>query len=36
MTSGLPRPPRVVLFRANGIEADSRAKKFSLSLARLG
>jgi len=30
------RPPRVVLFRANAIEADSRAKKFSLTLARLG
>jgi len=31
-----PRPPRVVLFRANAIDADSRAKKFSLTLARLG
>ena len=30
------RPPRVVLFRANAIDADSRAKKFSLTLARLG
>lgn len=31
-----PRPPRVVLFRANAIDSDSRAKKFSLTLARLG
>jgi glycosyltransferase involved in cell wall biosynthesis len=30
------RPPRVVLFRANAIDSDSRAKKFALSLARLG
>jgi len=30
------RPPRVVLFRANAIGSDSRAKKFSLTLARLG
>lgn len=30
------RPPRVVLFRANAIDSDSRAKKFSLTLARLG
>ena len=34
--STLNRPPRVVLFRANAIESDSRAKKFSLTLARLG
>jgi glycosyltransferase involved in cell wall biosynthesis len=33
---GGTRPPRVVLFRANAIESDSRAKKFSLTLARLG
>jgi glycosyltransferase involved in cell wall biosynthesis len=32
----LSRPPRVVLFRANAIDADSRAKKLSLTLARLG
>jgi glycosyltransferase involved in cell wall biosynthesis len=32
----VPRPPRVVLFRANAIDADSRAKKFALTLARLG
>ena len=31
-----PRPPRVVLFRANAIDADSRAKKFASTLARLG
>jgi glycosyltransferase involved in cell wall biosynthesis len=30
------RPPRVVLFRANAIDSDSRAKKFALTLARLG
>jgi glycosyltransferase involved in cell wall biosynthesis len=30
------RPPRVVLFRANTIGSDSRAKKFSSTLARLG
>ncbi len=30
------RPPRVVLFRANSMDSDSRAKKFSLTLARLG
>ncbi|MFZ0159751.1 MAG: glycosyltransferase family 4 protein [Kineosporiaceae bacterium] len=29
-------PPRVVLFRANAIDSDSRAKKFSITLARLG
>lgn len=34
--SSVTRPPRVVLFRANAIESDSRAKKFSLTLARLG
>lgn len=35
-TSTGTRPPRVVLFRANAIESDSRAKKFALTLARLG
>jgi len=30
------RPPRVVLFRANAVDTDSRAKKFALTLARLG
>ncbi|MDQ1288463.1 MAG: hypothetical protein QG622_2028 [Actinomycetota bacterium] len=35
-SAGDGRPPRVVLFRANAIDSDSRAKKFSLSLARLG
>jgi len=28
--------PRVVLFRANSIDSDSRAKKFALTLSRLG
>jgi len=28
--------PRVVLFRQSGIDADTRAKKFALTLARLG
>jgi len=35
-TGETSRPPRVVLFRANAIDSDSRAKKFALTLARLG
>ncbi len=35
-TTSVSRPPRVVLFRANSMDSDSRAKKTSLTLARLG
>ncbi len=35
-TGSAAERPRVVLFRANAIDSDSRAKKFSLTLARLG
>jgi glycosyltransferase involved in cell wall biosynthesis len=34
--AGPTERPRVVLFRANSIDSDSRAKKFALTLSRLG